>query len=163
MTIYFTADTHFGHQKILDFCRDSRPGDTIEEHDEALVARWNASIGPRDTVYHLGDFAWRNPGAYFNRLNGRKILIAGNHDHRETRALPWAEMHQAARIKIDGLRLFLCHYPVVGFREDLHLHGHTHGTRKADDASIDVGVDTWGAPVCFDVLRCHAGKTEAAA
>lgn len=34
MTVWFTADTHFGHDKIRVYCK--RPFASIEEHDEAF-------------------------------------------------------------------------------------------------------------------------------
>ena len=32
-TVFVISDTHFGHSKILDFEKESRPFATIEEHD----------------------------------------------------------------------------------------------------------------------------------
>ena len=53
--IYFTADTHFNHENILDYCR--RPYNNIQEMNEALVENWNKTVKKEDTVYHLGDFS----------------------------------------------------------------------------------------------------------
>ena len=55
---FFTADTHFGHANILKHEAASRPFASIEEHDEQLVQNWNAVVGPKDTVWHLGDLGW---------------------------------------------------------------------------------------------------------
>jgi calcineurin-like phosphoesterase family protein len=52
--IWFTSDTHFGHNNILKFCK--RPWNTVEEMDEALINNWNAVVGTNDIVFHLGDF-----------------------------------------------------------------------------------------------------------
>ena len=81
--IWFTGDTHFGHEKILKYCR--RPFATIEEHDRVLIENWNARVAPDDEVWHLGDFAWwhLDPARVteiFRALNGYKHLIVGNHD-----------------------------------------------------------------------------------
>ena len=51
MTTFFCADTHLADTHILRM----RPFGSIEEHDEALVARWNGRIGPSDDVWHVGD------------------------------------------------------------------------------------------------------------
>jgi calcineurin-like phosphoesterase family protein len=76
MTIFFTSDTHFGHQNIIDFC--DRPWRTADEMNEALIERWNRLVGPNDTIYHLGDFAMKirddEIRAIVRRLNGHKIL-----------------------------------------------------------------------------------------
>lgn len=77
---FFTADTHFGHRGVLGMCQ--RPFTDIEEHDAALVAAWNAIVGPRDTVWHLGDFALgaspERCADLFRRLQGRKRLVRGD-------------------------------------------------------------------------------------
>jgi calcineurin-like phosphoesterase family protein len=56
--VFFTSDTHFGHANIIKYC--GRPFASVEEMNRELIARWNAVVGPRDTVYHLGDRAWEN-------------------------------------------------------------------------------------------------------
>lgn len=51
--------------------------------NEEIIRRWNETVGPDDTVYHLGDVALgpiRESLACIRRLNGHKILILGNHD-----------------------------------------------------------------------------------
>ena len=58
MSIFFTADTHFGHGAVLRYC--SRPFASASEMDEALFANWSACVGPKDTVYHLGDVLFGN-------------------------------------------------------------------------------------------------------
>ena len=145
MAIFFTSDTHFGHRAVIDFC--SRPFRSIEEMDEALVDSWNAVISPTDEVWHLGDFCWfeRRAAEYFERLKGRKHLIIGNHDHRKARRLPWASIQYAHKMKCGGITIYLSHYPVVGFREDLHFHGHQHNRTPCRlPNQVDVGVDAWG-------------------
>lgn len=51
--IYFTADTHFGHENILKFC--DRPLESVEAMNGALIAKWNRRVTGQDTVYILGD------------------------------------------------------------------------------------------------------------
>lgn len=54
--IWFTSDTHFGHNNIMKFCQ--RPWKTVEEMDNALIQNWNSVVGENDIVFHLGDFAF---------------------------------------------------------------------------------------------------------
>lgn len=53
---WFTADFHLGHANIIRYC--SRPFSTVEEMDQAIVERLNASVKPNDVLYFLGDFVW---------------------------------------------------------------------------------------------------------
>jgi calcineurin-like phosphoesterase family protein len=80
--VFFTSDTHFNHANVIKYC--VRPFASIEEMNRVMIERWNAVVGPEDTVYHLGDFAMGKPSewpAFLRQLNGaKKILIRGNHD-----------------------------------------------------------------------------------
>lgn len=81
MTVFFTSDTHFGHERIITL--SDRPFKDVTDMNEALVRNWNAVVGPDDHVYHLGDVALggiEHSMAYLSRLNGRKTLVTGNHD-----------------------------------------------------------------------------------
>ena len=59
--IYFTADTHFGHENVIRFC--SRPYATAAEMDEALIENWNSRVKGNDTVFILGDLLFRSDNA----------------------------------------------------------------------------------------------------
>lgn len=80
--VFFTADLHFGHPKIIWYAE--RPFSTLEEMEQALVANWNAVIrDPEDLVWVLGDYALGDRGRalrMLSRLAGRKMLVSGNHD-----------------------------------------------------------------------------------
>jgi len=80
MAIFFTSDSHFSHKNTMKYC--GRPFWTTAQCDEAMIERWNSVVGPEDTVYHLGDVAMHTSPIerILPRLNGKKILIVGNHD-----------------------------------------------------------------------------------
>ena len=54
--IFFTSDSHFGHENIIRFCK--RPFNSVREMNEELIHRWNSKVRPNDIVFHLGDFCW---------------------------------------------------------------------------------------------------------
>jgi calcineurin-like phosphoesterase family protein len=145
--ILFTADTHFGDPRVLRL--DRRPFASLAEHDEALVAAWNAAVGAEDEVWHLGDFARGSREAkegLLARLSGRKHLVAGNNDDADTLGLGgWASVGSYAEIDADGRRLVLCHYAFRTWngmgRGALDLHGHSHGALTPLPRQYDVGVD----------------------
>ena len=155
MSTFFTADTHFGDTGILRQ-RGSRFR-SLEDHDEGLIARWNEVVTPADEVWHLGDFAVGASPArcveIFNRLNGTKRLVRGNHDSNRVLGLAWAATPvESARISVrddhgTDWRLFLAHYAHRAWpglwRGTRHLYGHTHGTLADTQRSCDVGVDAW--------------------
>ncbi len=150
MATYFTSDTHFGDPRVLRI--DRRPFASLPEHDAALIARWNETVGPDDEVWHLGDFAL-GPKAeriaeILASLNGRKHLILGNNDPPVTREAPgWASIAHYAEFEVDGRRLVLCHYPFRTWNRMgqgvLDLHGHSHGRLSPQPRQYDVGVDLW--------------------
>ena len=118
--------------------------------DAALVAGWNATVAPDDTVWHLGDLAVRmapaRAAALLQALHGTKHLVAGNNDPPAIRALPeWASCQDYAELDLDGRRLVLCHYPLRAWhgqhRGALQLHGHSHGRLAPLPRQADVGVD----------------------
>lgn len=79
MSVFYTSDMHFGHERIVELCY--RPYGSVEEMNDALVYNWNQMVAPADTVWVLGDVAIGSKGlANVSRLNGTKILVAGNHD-----------------------------------------------------------------------------------
>lgn len=146
MTIFFTADTHFGDHRTINIQR--RPFANVGDMDEALVARWNAVVGPEDLVWHLGDVARRADGveALLARLNGTKHLLRGNNDPNATLAATgWASIGDYAEMEVDGSRLVLCHYPFRSWngqhKGTINLHGHSHGRLKPMPRQFDVGVD----------------------
>jgi calcineurin-like phosphoesterase family protein len=150
MALFFTSDTHFGHGGSLGLFR--RPFASVKEMDAALVARWNATVGPEDEVWHLGDFAIGRPAGYMApilaALAGVKHLVAGNNDGAATLALPgWASVEAYRELRADGVALVLCHYPFRTWngmgRGAVNLHGHSHGRLEALPRQVDVGVDVW--------------------
>ncbi len=162
MAIYFTSDTHFGHENIIKLC--DRPFQTIEEMDEGLISRWNETVSEGDTVYHLGDFSFRGArGAdhYRAQLNGDIHLLAGNHDDRTLKRHDgqFLSVNQILEVRAGRQHIVLCHYPMREwhgvYRRWWHLFGHVHG--RLDDQplgySMDVGVDSNGyRPVSLEEI-----------
>jgi hypothetical protein len=98
VNVHFTADTHFGsetHRKYFN-----RPFPDVWEMARAIIKNWNAVVGEKDIVYHLGDFGIgeAHVRGVFRRLHGYKILIAGNHDPEPVLCLPWADVAKSMEI-----------------------------------------------------------------
>lgn len=127
--IWFTSDTHFGHKNILEYEKEARPFKTVEEMNETLISNWNNTVGKKDTIYHIGDFAFgRHNISIAGRLNGIKKLVLGNHDtyHSSEYLAYFARLFGAHYWR----RCILTHIPVhpehLGSRFFLNIHGHMH-------------------------------------
>lgn len=137
--IYFISDTHFHHSNIIKYC--NRPFKDINEMNETIISNRNSSITKDDIVYHLGDFCLSNDDeikSIFNRLNGNKILIRGNHDRKPVKFYEniGFEVLTHALIVLDEYKLMLSHVPLpdVKIKEGyINLHGHIHNKKISDD------------------------------
>jgi calcineurin-like phosphoesterase family protein len=164
--IWFTSDTHFGHQNLVracsnwtqkDKCRDFA---SVEEHDAYILEQLNRRVKPQDTLYHLGDFglgyAWRDRMKSLREMIRcqRLILLLGNHDHlienkknEDIRSL-FTRIEYLYYGKMAGRAYVLCHYAMRTWpwqaQQSIHLYGHSHGNLPDDPhaLSMDVGMDT---------------------
>lgn len=85
---FFIADTHFDHERIIGF--ENRPFKDVKEMNSAMISNWNQVVSRDDKVFMLGDFAFAGKEkiqSLVHALNGRKILIIGNHDR--SHSLSW--------------------------------------------------------------------------
>lgn len=151
--IYTTSDLHFFHKKILVFAHESRPFNDIDEMHGAMINNWNNLISPDDTTYILGDVSFGGVTGtvdILNSLNGKKILIVGNHDESYLRKERFTDcfesIHQYLEIKHNGYKICLMHYPIAWHNLKHHgsmmLHGHLHGNPSYIEGRIkDVGMD----------------------
>lgn len=147
---FFTADTHFNHSNIIEFC--NRPFQSAEEMNEVLITNWNSKVGENDQVYHLGDFGGGELRTVFDRLNG-KIYYIPSQEWTHERAVQdykdrFAQIAPLMTISIKkeyDVYLTLCHYQMAKWPKShynhWHLFGHSHGRATAIGKSIDVGVD----------------------
>lgn len=136
---WVTADTHFGHAGIQTICpwRATWSQDLVD-HNDQLIQAWNAVVGPADWVLHLGDFAMgerSKTGAFRARLQGRIILVRGNHDATRTKMLSYGlDMVVARGVFTAGNQRIACIHNVGALTHqeaaaaDVVLHGHSHGT-----------------------------------
>ena len=131
MKTFFTSDHHFNHKNIISFC--SRPWQTVSEMNEILIKNWNETVSPDDIVYYLGDFAVGSRDEIpklLARLNGKIILIRGNHDY-DMSLKHFVEHYNNLSIDIDGVKIELVHNPSHAKWDcDFVLCGHIHNTWK---------------------------------
>jgi calcineurin-like phosphoesterase family protein len=126
-TVRFIADPHLGHLNMAK----RRGFKSIEEHDEYFIKRWNSVVKKQDLTYILGDITMESPKYYhlLARLNGRKIVVGGNHDKpQHTSELLKYVDSVGAMVKYKGI--WLTHCPVhpmeLEYRVARNIHGHIH-------------------------------------
>lgn len=146
--IFFTSDTHFGHENIIEY--DKRPFKDADEMDKCLIDNWNSKVKMKNTqIYHLGDFAYKSRYAieyYLNRLYGQVHIIFGNHDDKGARRFKdlFLTAQEMAYISINDQRMTLYHYAQRTWRNSHYgswqLFGHSHGRMDPWGKSFDVGV-----------------------
>lgn len=165
---WVTSDTHFGHANAIK--HSNRPYANVDEMDESLIENWNSLVKDNHTIFHLGDFSFRNPEQYLKRLKGKIIMLPGNHDqmfyknkklldrfenaamlHEVTNKIDGVTFNLTCEVKYDdgarGGLIVLNHYANLVWNKShygaIHLHGHSHGTLRypKEMRAMDVGVD----------------------
>lgn len=85
MALYAIADLHLplGIDKPMNIF-----GKSWENYVNRLEENWQKTVSEEDTVVLAGDFSWatyleesKKDFEFLNRLNGRKIMLKGNHDY----------------------------------------------------------------------------------
>jgi calcineurin-like phosphoesterase family protein len=193
VTTYYCSDPHAFHGNILKYCRrlafmteadrstflhlENTGGDlstlrisdeSVDTMNRALVDNINARVGPGDTLWCLGDWAFgrgadylRNAKWFRDQILCRTVhLVWGNHDDKKIADL-FASTHHQVEIRDRGVKLTLNHYPMLTWNgqhhasiaePNLHLYGHVHALYQhrpdcspLKDASawpaLDVGFD----------------------
>jgi calcineurin-like phosphoesterase family protein len=134
--------------------------------DDGLITLWNNVVGPKDSVYHLGDFGLGPKDRLkeiCQSLNGFKYLIRGNHDGSKSKMLDigFNEVHknqylclsdneEGANLFSDTPLIYLTHKPKKPKDPNVNLVvcGHVHSLWKCmiheNVKYINVGVDVQG-------------------
>ena len=129
-----------------EFVYGPRGFKNIDEMNEAIVERWNSVVAPEDIVYHLGDVMLNDNDKgmeYLKRLNGKIIILCGNHDTDKRKALYFyapnvsysESLKYADVVKYGKYHFYLSHYPTNTSNLEnnaplsqhmINLYGHTH-------------------------------------
>ena len=152
MNFWFTSDYHLGHKNIIKYC--NRPFKSLEHMNETIIKNHNMRVRPEDTVFHLGDFCFKNSSdvrgegvrvtakQWEEKLNGLIIHVRGNHDR-----------NNSTKTIIEGLLIKYCKRSVYCVHKpehynsnyDINFVGHVHekwSVRKIQNVSlINVRVD----------------------
>lgn len=157
--IFFWSDMHLGQE-----CRSwseplyvKRGFSSLQEHDSALVQRWNEKVSHDSTVFNLGDMLFGYDGErrlknYFETLNFRKMyLLFGNHTAGMKQIFEQIESNEYIvnseksvvfcpsymEAVVNGTYCVLSHYAIASFNQQgkgaFMIHGHSHGNLHGTD------------------------------
>jgi calcineurin-like phosphoesterase family protein len=133
---FLIADPHFSHEGVCKFLHDDgtkiRPFDTAAEMDEVMIKNWNEVVRPVDKVYVCGDLVMKAKKQIhiMERLNGRKVLIRGNHDIGELKVyLPYFYDIRAFHVLDNFCITHIPIHPDCLGRFKGNIHGHIHQRR----------------------------------
>ena len=165
---WVVSDTHFGHAGVCRFTHQNtdikiRPWTDPNEMDEDMVRMWNEIVAPHDRVYHLGDVVInRRCLPILDRLNGKKVLIRGNHDiFRLEDYTPYFEDIRGYKV-LSKERIIMSHIPVHPSqleRWKANVHGHLHSNVLDDPRYINVCVEqTEFKPILLDEILDRVSK-----
>lgn len=165
--LFFTSDQHFFHYNVIKLC--NRPFNSLNEMHKSIISHHNAVVGKNDICYHVGDFAFLNNSnlmkleSVLNKLNGRNILILGNHDPDKSFTLVnmgFESVHTSLVLPEDN-KFILCHDPAVSIvdRSRIWIVGHVHDLFLKQQNCINVGVDMWNFyPVSLEEIMKYYSK-----
>lgn len=136
-----------------------------------MIKNWNDTVTPGDKVYHLGDVVMnRRYLKILERLNGRKVLIKGNHDIFKLK--DYTEHFDDIRAyQIYPKHGIICsHMPIhpngLEHRFKYNVHGHLHsnivtqvGSKVPDTRYLNICVEkTNYTPISFDEILKKLGE-----
>lgn len=137
MSVYFIADTHFGHKDIhLKFRPQFK---SVKHHDEFILNKILKVCGKRDTLYILGDVVIHKESLWCLEEICKNVeyvrIVLGNHDCERGRSgsCSLQDYLNAGVSSIEGCvkykKAWLTHIPInpIEFpRRLLNVHGHLH-------------------------------------
>lgn len=165
--VWFISDTHLGHETITRFRTNFV---SAEEHHTTVLENIKAVVGKRDTLFILGDIAFKEFWAIeLLKIPMEKlVLVLGNHD---LPAMIWATLYntygQSKRFEMHGLTSYkgfwLSHCPIHPDemrKRKGNIHGHTHFHKIQDERYLNVCLEhTEYKPVLFkDLVDEHMSK-----
>ena len=136
--VFVISDLHFGHKNMAI----KRGFESVEEHDEFIIEKWNSVVNKNDTVWILGDITMEKSNyEILDRLKGFKKVVLGNHDMPQH--VPKLLEHVNKVCSVFTMKnVILSHIPIhpqeLQFRFTKNIHGHLHENK------VKKKVDNWG-------------------
>ena len=161
--ILVCSDPHYSHKNIIKKLTSWEKGATrefesVEHHNDILVANINNTVKKDDVLFMLGDIAFggfENIEVFMKRILCDEIhLIFGNHDehiinNRNNVKNSFTTTSFYREVQIDGNTFVMFHYPISEWngahKGFYHIYGHQHNLPQDKFSNIgrsmDIGFD----------------------
>lgn len=158
MSVFVVADMHFGDDVVRKLNRSQF--ETVDEMNSFIMERWNKTVSNEDTVYVLGDLGKKEYLSLYKRLNGKKILVLGNHDVEDIGEDPeiylnngFLEVHNHHITYNDYIELSHEPFP-INSDYSINLHGHLHNANLDLKGYYNICLDlNFYKPVNIDYFK----------
>ena len=134
--VRFIGCLHLGHKWMASY----RGFQDEFYHDEHLIEEWNKVVHKKDITYILGDITMETSKYYYqlDRLNGRKIVVLGNHDrHQDIKEM--LKYVESVAGMVDYKGFVLTHAPIhpneISFCRG-NIHAHIHHTNQLEEIMV---------------------------
>ncbi len=158
MAKFYISDLHLFDKNIIKSA--NRPHKDIQEMHMDIIIKWNKKITKNDIVYIVGDvglpsnlYETRELIKILKLLNGKKVLIVGNHDREMIKDSSFRKcfirIEEYYRVFDNGKKVILFHFPIEDWegrkKGAIHIHGHIHKKKVSFVKNrYHVGCDTQG-------------------
>ena len=135
---FVTADCHFASWAFM-----LGPWKVFSQaEEEEIIVNWNATVKPEDLVFYVGDFCDGGLAelmSYRQRLNGKIILVKGNHDKFSDEIYRAVFDGVCEEMTLEDEKLLIKHWPEENLRPDFRqIHAHLHeGAEGAWNMELD--------------------------
>lgn len=171
MTIYFTADLHFGEERMEIM---QRPFVSSEEMNNKIIENFNEVLTDKDDLIIVGDLVNKDYPELISLVDKipakRKILVRGNHDvnlsDKDLKKYFNEVYEDGSGIyvkpnKQSSRSFYVNHYPSKGKNDCYNLVGHIHAAWKFQLNMINIGVDAnHFYPVSMDQINFFINAIE---
>ena len=146
--IFFISDLHFGSDGTL--IRENRPFKNAKCFAKKVIKIWNNQASKNDFIYCIGDFVncndeerfeWKEALCLVQKIKAKIILVIGNNEEKliseffdgdfdEFRkyclSLGFIDVVKDMHLEVEGLSLYLNHFPNNHKPDCINLFGHMH-------------------------------------
>ena len=128
MEVFTISDHHFFHENIIKYC--NRPFLNRYCMNYFMIKMWNSVVSKDDIVIHNGDFCLGKNYELMEitkELNGKIILIRGNHDRFSTKQYKDSGIFEIYKDDFIVDDICFIHRPIGDNQKFKYvIHGHIH-------------------------------------